>query len=239
MEAKWLAAVQHPNIISIRGVSSEAPHGRNFFIVLDQLHDILTTRLQIWKKQKPNGLKKMFHSGREKERDTWLERMKAAYGIASALEYLHSKNVMHRDLKPDDIGFNAKGDVMLFDFGLAKEFDPLKADKNGCYNMTPFTGSMRFMAPEVALARPCNETTDVYSYGLLLYQILALEPPFYGLTVKSFPKLVHEKGARPVVDPKWPVELSSLMKRCWSPTIRDRPSMTEVANTVSKEICLE
>lgn len=95
------------------------------------------------------------------------------------------------------------------------------------------------MAPEVALARPCNETTDVYSYGLLLYQILALEPPFYGLTVKSFPKLVHEKGARPVVDPKWPVELSSLMKRCWSPTIRDRPSMTEVANTVSKEICLE
>lgn len=68
------------------------------------------------------------------------------------------------------------------------------------------------------------------------YQILALEAPFEGLTVKSFPKLVFEKGARPVPDPKWSVGISALMKRCWSPTIRDRPSMAEVADVLYEDI---
>ena len=109
------------------------------------------------------------------------------------------------------------GDVKLFDFGLAKEYDPSKADKNGCYKMTEGTGSIRYMAPEVGLGKPANETVDVYSFGLLLYQILSLEAPFYGLTVKSFPTLVFQKGARPVPDPKWPHSIITLMQRCWSP----------------------
>jgi len=126
--------------------------------------------------------------------------------------------------------------VQLFDFGLAKEYDPSKADKNGCYPMTAFTGSLRYMAPEVALGKPCNETIDVHSFGLLLYHILALEAPFEGLTAKSFPKFVFEKGARPVPDPKWPAEISSLMRMCWSPNIEDRPSMAEVVNVLKKDI---
>jgi serine/threonine protein kinase len=92
------------------------------------------------------------------------------------------------------------------------------------------------MAPEVAFGKPCNETMDVYSFGILLYQILALEAPFEGLTVKSFPKFVFEKGARPHPDPKWPVYISSLMRTCWSPHIHERPSMAEAVALVSAEI---
>jgi len=84
------------------------------------------------------------------------------------------------------------GDAKLFDFGLAKEYDPSKVDKNGCYKMTACTASPRYMAPEVALGKPYNETIDVYSFGLLLYQILALEAPFEGLTIKSLPKIVGQ-----------------------------------------------
>jgi len=92
------------------------------------------------------------------------------------------------------------------------------------------------MAPEVALGKPYNETIDVYSFGLLLYQILALETPFEGLTIKSFPKIVFEKGARPIPDPKWPVEISTLMHRCWTAKISDRPSMAKVEKVLLKEI---
>lgn len=129
------------------------------------------------------------------------------------------------------------GDVKLFDFGLARELpDPSKADKNGCYNMTSSTGSIRYMAPEVALGKPYNEKIDVYSFGLLLYQVLALEAPFDGITAQSFPKFVFEKGARPVPNAKWPTELSSLMKQCWSPTISERPSMAVVSKALLKHV---
>jgi serine/threonine protein kinase len=236
MEAKWLAAIQHPHIVSIRGVSLADPCSRNYFIVIDRLHEILTMRLQTWKKHQPSSLRKMMHSGCAKERAYWLERVGVAYDVASALAYLHGSNIMDRDVKPDDIGFDVSGQVKIFDFGLAKEFDPATADKNGCFNFTACTGSPRYMAPETALGKPYNEKIDVYSYGLLLYQILALETPFEGLTMKSFPKIVYEKGARPVPNAKWPAKISSTMQRCWSSKISQRPSMKEVASILSKEI---
>ena len=92
------------------------------------------------------------------------------------------------------------------------------------------------MAPEVAFGKPCNETMDVYSFGILLYQILALEAPFEGLTIKSFPKLVYEKGSRPVPDSKWPAEITALVHRCWSARIRNRPPMAEVESVLAREI---
>lgn len=126
--------------------------------------------------------------------------------------------------------------MKIFDFGLAKEYDPSKADKNGCYKMTGDTGSTRYMAPEVALEKPYNETVDTYSFGILFYQILSLSTPFEGLTVKSFPKMVFEKGARPIPDPKWPLAVTTLMQRCWSAQISERPSMEEVSDILFEEI---
>lgn len=126
--------------------------------------------------------------------------------------------------------------MKIFDFGLAKEYDPSKADKNGCYKLTGDTGSTRYMAPEVGLEKPYNQSVDVYGFGILFYQILALETPFEGLTVKSFPKMVFVKGARPVPDPKWPLAITSLMKRCWSAKISERPSMEEVSEVLFAEV---
>lgn len=102
--------------------------------------------------------------------------------------------------------------------------------------MTGDTGSTRYMAPEVFFEKPYNEKVDVYGFGVMFYQILALETPFEGLTVKSFPKMVFEKGVRPVVDPKWPLAISSLMQRCWSAKISARPSMEEVTEVLFAEI---
>jgi serine/threonine protein kinase len=139
-------------------------------------------------------------------------------------------------LKPDNIGFDVRGDVKIFDFGLCREFDPSQVDKDGTYKLTGDTGSMRYMPPEVALNKPYNETVDVYSFGILLYQIMALETPFAGLTMRSFPTMVFTKGARPIPDPKWPENISGLMRKCWSANIRERPSMADVVSILTEEI---
>ena len=115
-------------------------------------------------------------------------------------------------MKPDNIGFDVRGDVKIFDFGLCQEFEAFQVDKDGTYKLTGDAGSTRYMAPEVGLGKPYNEMADVYSFGILLYQILALKTPYPGLTINTFPKMVFMKGAQPVPDPKWPQHITDLLR---------------------------
>ena len=89
------------------------------------------------------------------------------------------------------------------------------------------------MAPEVALGKPYNETCDVYSFSILLWQMLKAETPFELYTsVKSFQNKVVKGGVRPAPDPKWATDVSDLLRRSWSPDIAQRPFMDEVCETL-------
>lgn len=127
------------------------------------------------------------------------------------------------------------GDVKIFDFGLAKEFDPTKQDANGFYKMTGDTGSPRYMAPEVALEKPYDERVDVYSFCILLWQMLQLETPFEGYSMSMFNKKVVQGGFRPKCEPKWPAAIIDLLHRAWGDASK-RPSMSDVASTLRNEI---
>jgi serine/threonine protein kinase len=126
--------------------------------------------------------------------------------------------------------------VKIFDFGLAKELDPKSVLHDGTYHLTGDTGSPRYMAPEVALDKPYNESVDVYSFSMLLWEILKLETPFAGFTMSMFAKSVTKGGARPKCDPKWPKELTSLITRGWDNDITKRPSMEDVCEYLRDEI---
>ena len=80
--------------------------------------------------------------------------------------------------KKDNIGFDIRGDIKIFDFGLAKELPSLQ---NGCENVFHFTamcGSPRYMAPEVGMEEPYNELCDVYSFGILFWEMMTLSKPY-------------------------------------------------------------
>lgn len=145
LETYYLASLstQHPQILRIRGVAATGPYQPGYFIVLDRLNEVLSKRLNAWmhRHRSTKGLTGAFTGGRRKVKDLLIERLLVATDVASAMEFLHSRNVIYRDLKPDNVGFDADGSVKIFDFGLAKELSEDEKDEDGLYHMTGFTGT--------------------------------------------------------------------------------------------------
>ena len=115
-EASLLSTLSHQNIITLKGISRMDEPGHRPFLVLDRLADTLTNRMRQWREQgrrtltkpKTNDLKERLHD--------------VAIGVANALEYLHKQGIVHRDIKPCNIGFDIDDKPVLFDFGLTRRF---------------------------------------------------------------------------------------------------------------------
>lgn len=130
------------------------------------------------------------------------------------------------------------GDVKIFDFGLAKELDP--SLRHGCtefYELSGNTGSLRYMSPEVARCEPYNLTADVYSFGLLLWQVCSLLLPYDGMNRQDHSELVVYGNERPALDSAWSTPLRILMKRAWESDPSVRPSMDSIYKILRREIC--
>jgi len=168
----------------------------------------------------------------------WLERITIARNIARAIHHLHSNGIVYRDLKPSNIGFDLQGNVKMFDFGLAKKLRPDELQSNGLYNMTGNTGSLLYMSPEVALHKPYDVRVDTYSFGILLWQICAMEKPFMGFNRNSHLELVVRGGYRPPIDGyrSWPICCYELIEMCWAHDIHIRPSFDHIVTILDQEV---
>ncbi len=144
-------------------------------------------------------------------------------------------SIIYRDLKPDNIGFDVRGDVKIFDFGLAKEVDPALKLEDGTYKLTGDTGSLRYMAPEVSLGKPYNDTVDTFSFAILCWQIFAIDTPYEGFTVKLFEKSVIRGGTRPKIDDKWGPEICDFLRKAFVDNPK-RPAMNDACDILREEI---
>ena len=130
------------------------------------------------------------------------------------------------------LGFDKDDVLKLFDFGLAKELKPEDKKADGRYNLTGNTGSRRYMAPEVAKECPYDRSVDVYSFGILLWELCSAEKPFFGYSSGKHMQQVVIGGERPKMDAQhtayWPLNLQWLMKRCWSAFPAVRPSFSDI-----------
>jgi serine/threonine protein kinase len=146
-----------------------------------------------------------------------------------------NSSIIYRDLKPNNIGFDVRDDVKIFDFGLATEYDPHKVNKNSAFKLTGDTGTIRYMAPEVALKQRYDETADVYSFSVLLWEMIALKDPYEGLSDQAVERKVIYAGHRPKIDPQWSNGLRRLMHDCFASSPR-RPHMDLVCDVLRQEI---
>jgi len=156
------------------------------------------------------------------------------YGIelAEALHYCHCQartdhRVLHRDIKPNNIGFLSDGRLVLFDFGLAKLWR-VDEDDEASRKLTGQTGSLRYMAPEVALSQPYNHKAEIFSWSTVLWQMCSHEVPYSTFDVETFMERVCKGGVRPRMKKEWPAELQELFSDCWRPLHATRPDLAEL-----------
>ena len=151
------------------------------------------------------------------------EALPIAKQIAEALEAAHEAGVIHRDLKPANIKVKPDGTVKVLDFGLAKALDPSsEGDPSQSPTLTAaatqmgvIMGTAAYMSPEQAAGKPADKRTDIWSFGVVLFEILTGQRAFDGETVS------HVLGAVLQVEPKWetlpahtPQSLKNLLRRC-------------------------
>jgi serine/threonine protein kinase len=137
VEAKFLAALKHPNIVRVRGTVGKPGHDR-FMIMMDCLNLTLREKIVEWaydvkirRNTTHSVFKRMLHIGAHYNQptdsskvdpatmDLHTERLMAAYDLVRGMKFLHSNKVLYRDLKPENIAFDVRGRLKIFDFGLA------------------------------------------------------------------------------------------------------------------------
>lgn len=144
--------------------------------------------------------------------------------VSQAMEQLHSARIIHRDLKSANILLDKDDLPHVCDFGLV--------GFQNSETKTGFIGTAQWMAPEILRSSPFyDEKVDIYSFGVLLWELLTLSEPYKGMTQDQMVLNILEKGTRPEIPPNsGPSKLIELIKRCWSENPIDRPSFQQITN---------
>ena len=195
-EAKLLAQLNHPNICTVYEIDEF--EGRSF---------IAMERLQ--------GTSLKLHIARH-TLDT-AAILDIAIQIAEALHRAHESGIVHRDIKPGNIFVSAAGQVKVLDFGMAKAFTPeIGSDGSGGSSIPgrPI-GTANYMAPERILQMPLDGRSDLFSLGVVIYEMATGRLPFAGATPSETVGNILEKPAVPLTElaPQHPEALSDIVTR--------------------------
>lgn len=236
-EAQILSLLAHPNIIQIHGVG-EIDDDSKSFLLLEKLSCTLEIKFQIWLETKKELKSQFIGKNKNGKAALWNERIVVAKEFASAMAYLHDLNILHRDLKLGNCGFGANSQFKLFDFGLATKLTQDKRVASNQYKLTGFTGTRRYMAPEIFKCTPYGKPADVYSYALILWEIMSLKIIFADESDETLANNVHgEMNFRPVVKKNWPSVFQKLIHESWSSDPSERPSFVDIQSILQQSQC--
>ena len=203
----------HPNIITFFGVSLSSDHINTYIVtelaVNGSLHDYLYVKMG-----KPSPDQSL----------AW------ALQVASGMQHLHSNNVVHRDLKSANI---------LLCYGLfAKVTDFDTARTMMKTTMTLSAGTLRWMAPEIMadVEANINKMCDVFSYGMVMYEIFACEIPYANLVGDFRVGMAVLQGERPPVPATLPPFLHPLLQACWNENPNHRPQFEAIVTAIQTGI---
>src|SRR5439155_1457083 len=191
-EAATVAALNHPGIVRVYDFDEDGPV---LFIVMEWVDG---RSMRSW-------LDEYGRFSVDVSVDL-IQQLLSAVGVA------HDYQVVHRDLKPDNILISNRGKTKILDFGISKLID----DKHRLTATGSMVGTPAYMAPEQVKGEPVDATADIYSLGMILYELLHGEPPFTG----QLPAVLHSQVFdRPRASTAIP---SPIMEIIWKATAKDR-----------------
>ncbi|XP_076954570.1 RAF-like serine/threonine-protein kinase 20 [Bidens hawaiensis] len=211
-EAVILSKLHHPNVMAFYGVVQDGPDGTlatvTEFMVDGSLRHVL--------------LRKDRHLDHRK-------RLIIAMDAAFGMEYLHSKNIVHFDLKCDNLLMNMKDSsrpiCKVGDFGLSKI-------KRNTLVSGGVRGTLPWMAPELLNggSNKVSEKVDVFSFGIVLWEIITREEPYANMHYGAIIGGMVNNTLRPTIPSDCVPDWRRLMEQCWAPDPAVRPSFTEITN---------
>jgi serine/threonine protein kinase len=219
IEAAYLSVLDHKNILKVRGLPFDGieafSDGRHdgYFLLLDRLDETLDDRIKKWRQPGYNVPLE--------------EKGNYALQLACAVEYLHERRILFRDLKSANVGFTADGAITILDFGLCRELPTWGKNCDEVFKMSG-VGTRRYMAVEIINTSQYNEKADVYSWSMLFWEMLALQKPYPTYSLEDHKCRVCEQGERPPLLAFWPQSIQNLLRHAWSDSIQERLSMQEV-----------
>ncbi|MBC8028716.1 MAG: protein kinase [Pyrinomonadaceae bacterium] len=199
-EARAASALSHPNVCIIHDVN-ETEDNRPFIVMEYVEGATLRERLETGGAMRPN------------------EALDIAMQVASALDEAHLKGITHRDIKPENIMLRNDGQAKVLDFGVAKLAEglayELADEKEGSFRTAPgsLLGTVSYMSPEQARGLPVDARTDIWSLGVVLYEMLTGRTPFGGDTPSDTLAAILEHEPAPFVShaPGLPGELERII----------------------------
>ncbi|XP_051564992.1 mitogen-activated protein kinase kinase kinase 12-like [Myxocyprinus asiaticus] len=200
-EIKHLRKLKHPNIITFKGVCTQAPC---YCIIMEycaqgQLYEVLRAGRKIT----PSLLV------------DW------AMGIAGGMNYLHLHKIIHRDLKSPNMLITHDDLVKISDFGTSKEL----RDKS---TKMSFAGTVAWMAPEVIRNEPVSEKVDIWSFGVVLWEMLTGEIPYKDVDSSAIIWGVGNNSLQLPLPESCPDGFKILLRQCWNCKPRNRPSFRQI-----------
>jgi len=159
------------------------------------------------------------------------DQLTIAYEIAIAIKYLHSRKIFHCDLKSSNILIEDNWKIKISDFGLSriKNFLALQENKGRI-------GTPHWMAPEIMKGNAYQEASDIFSYGMILWEIVANEIPYYGLSQYQIIGIVGDCMKIVDVPKKANPILAKIIKACLSYDITERPDLDSIIKKLEKNI---
>ncbi|EPS58096.1 hypothetical protein M569_16720, partial [Genlisea aurea] len=195
--------LRHPNVILFLGACTKPP----------QL-SMITEYMEM------GSLYYLIHLSGQKKKLNWRRRIKMLRDICRGLMYIHRMKVIHRDLKSANCLVNKHWTVKICDFGLSRIMSgtPMKDSSSA--------GTPEWMAPELIRSEPFSEKCDIFSLGVIMWELCTLSKPWEGVHPERIVYAVANEGSRLDI-PEGP--LCRLIADCWAEA-EERPSCEEILN---------